>query len=1001
MRPATICLAFILTWGLAASASGHFSPESLEVFQVSTEVTDDKARPSVASDAAGNFVAVWTSKDVFRSDTVILARRYDAQGKPLGDVFQVSTRPGDQSNAVVASDGDGNFVVAWAGLDGSTTRILARCYDRHGIPLGDEIEVHAQNRGTFLAVARAASSDFFVVWTDSDSSDTGIFARPYDPFGLPRSDAFQVNTEESGFQHSPAVAADATGNFAVVWEGMDEDLQGIFARRYDRDANPLGDEFRVNTLTTGIQSQPAVASDPDGNLVVAWTAERFDGYARGTFAQLYDRHGQPVGSELRVDSSFGGKDPAVARDAVGNFLILWSAWGQLLGRHFSASGTPQGDDFRLYLESSAFQWGSAVAAAAAGTFAVVYAQRLPSYVDYHVFGRLLPPEARGGTFHVSERLINRIEDDTTATVTVWRTGGSAGEVSVDYLTVDGTAAAHQDYVPIAGTLTFADGDWTPKEVQVPILEDDVVEGNENLAVQLVNPVGDAYLIAPTAAEIAIFDDDFGPPGVGPEAVGPAFAPGDEAASDRRAPAVAAAASGEVVIVWESRDEEGTELGIFGRLYDAQGAPKGPAFRISTAAGTEPAVAVDAEGSFFAAWRQPGSLRGRRFNPAGVPLGDEFEIAADFSEPGVYVEGRVHYPKVARLGGGLDVVVWHVNVSGPHGGGVSIYAQLFDGSGAPLGDAILFFGNAPWLSEAAVAADQAGNFVIAGGLDNIYARRYDATGQPQGERFQVDDERDWFGPARMAMDAAGNFVIVWEQHDGIWTDIFGRRYAHDGTSLGEPFRVNRTQANDQKWPSVAMDAAGNFVVVWESLDQDGSGNGIFGQRFDAQGREVGGEFLINTATANDQQHPVVASDPLGNLVVVWESEQADGRFDIVAQRYAPWTCQADATTLCLGGGRFALRVHWQDFVGNAGQGHPGTLTVDTGTFWFFDDANIELVVKVLDGTALNGHYWVFYGALSNVEYTITVTDTATGEAKIYFNPLEQFASSGDTRAFPDD
>jgi len=68
------------------------------------------------------------------------------------------------------------------------------------------------------------------------------------------------------------------------------------------------------------------------------------------------------------------------------------------------------------------------------------------------------------------------------------------------------------------------------------------------------------------------------------------------------------------------------------------------------------------------------------------------------------------------------------------------------------------------------------------------------------------------------------------------------------------------------------------------------------------------------------------------------------------------------------------------------------------FWFFDDANVELILKVLDGRAINVHFWVFYGALSNVAYTINVTDTDTGQTKQYQNPLGQFCSVGDTTAF---
>ena len=110
------------------------------------------------------------------------------------------------------------------------------------------------------------------------------------------------------------------------------------------------------------------------------------------------------------------------------------------------------------------------------------------------------------------------------------------------------------------------------------------------------------------------------------------------------------------------------------------------------------------------------------------------------------------------------------------------------------------------------------------------------------------------------------------------------------------------------------------------------------------------------------------------------------------------CQPSATTLCLNQGRFRVDVTWHDFQGNTGLGQAVALTADTGYFWFFDPGNVELVVKVLDGLGVNGHHWVFYGALSSVEYNLTVTDTVTGLTRHYFNPLNQLASVGDTRGF---
>lgn len=113
---------------------------------------------------------------------------------------------------------------------------------------------------------------------------------------------------------------------------------------------------------------------------------------------------------------------------------------------------------------------------------------------------------------------------------------------------------------------------------------------------------------------------------------------------------------------------------------------------------------------------------------------------------------------------------------------------------------------------------------------------------------------------------------------------------------------------------------------------------------------------------------------------------------------PTVCTPGDERLCLSGGRFQVEVTWQDFAGNTGRGTAVPLTTDTGYFWFFDAANVELTLKVLDGRGVNGHHWVFYGALSSVEYVVTVTDTETGVVKTYLNPSGILASVADTSAF---
>jgi hypothetical protein len=105
------------------------------------------------------------------------------------------------------------------------------------------------------------------------------------------------------------------------------------------------------------------------------------------------------------------------------------------------------------------------------------------------------------------------------------------------------------------------------------------------------------------------------------------------------------------------------------------------------------------------------------------------------------------------------------------------------------------------------------------------------------------------------------------------------------------------------------------------------------------------------------------------------------------------------TLCLLGGRLRVEVDWHDqHNGGSGTGKAVPGTDKSGFFWFFNPDNLELVVKALDGTTVNGHLWVFYGALSDVEYTITVTDTTTGAAVPYHNPPGEICGGADTEAF---
>lgn len=119
--------------------------------------------------------------------------------------------------------------------------------------------------------------------------------------------------------------------------------------------------------------------------------------------------------------------------------------------------------------------------------------------------------------------------------------------------------------------------------------------------------------------------------------------------------------------------------------------------------------------------------------------------------------------------------------------------------------------------------------------------------------------------------------------------------------------------------------------------------------------------------------------------------------------------SDTTSLYIsdapGDSRFKVNVAWNTVQGGglSGNGNPIPLSSlgipRGGLFWFFSADNPEVVVKVLNGCSVNGAYWVFYVAGTNVGMTTTVTDTKTGRVKTYRNPdLTQAAPVQDTSAF---
>ena len=170
---------------------------------------------------------------------------------------------------------------------------------------------------------------------------------------------------------------------------------------------------------------------------------------------------------------------------------------------------------------------------------------------------------------------------------------------------------------------------------------------------------------------------------------------------------------------------------------------------------------------------------------------------------------------------------------------------------------------------------------------VFAQRFDDAGAASGSEFQVNTATsgDQDRPS-VATLSRGGFVVAWESkdQDGDKEGIFAQRFDADGSSAGSEIQVNTTTADDQKEPAVAELGGVGFVVTWESKNQDGDGKGIFAQVFDVDGVKVGSEIQVNTTTSKDQDKPAVAELSEGGFVITWESKDQDGDGEgIFAQR----------------------------------------------------------------------------------------------------------------------
>lgn len=482
---------------------------------------------------------------------------------------------------------------------------------------------------------------------------------------------------------------------------------------------------------------------------------------------------------------------------------------------------------------------------------------------------------------------------------------------------------------------------------------------------------------------------------------------------------------------------------------AQSLMAGPEIQIALAGffrhdGISPSIAAGPDGGFLASWHEAG-INVRGFSPADVPRGNVRKLNRTFGMQivalgpdrfvGVWADDSddssvwgqlvdaagapagaplelariARSPVVAATPSGGFLVAWQHN-EGPVGSPILHLARRFDGQGQPVGDEI-GLGSFDRIGDLTVLPD--GGLAVAWPRDldlgpgnrttEIHVRAFRADGSPAGPETIVSAGADnplW--KPRVAADSSGRFVVAWTEYptpQGY--QVLAQRFSPTGEPLGPAIQVDEERGWIAYLGDVAVRPNGSFLVSWGRTsavtgnEPDVSGD-VLARVFDAAGAPLGPTFLVHASEEGAQHEGEVAATADG-WIVSWK-QSFDARAGIYARRFA-LSCGGSGAALCLNGHRFRATVSWRvPSTGAQGAGVPIPQTSDSGAFWFFAPANYELAVKVLDGRSVNGHFWVFYASLTNVEFDLTVTDTLSGEQRTYHNPAGTMASRADTLAF---
>jgi hypothetical protein len=358
---------------IAAPAAAAAQPTPGRLFRFSSCFTCSQHNPTVAGNAAGDFLGTWLEPRNVISEGVF-SRVFNAKLTPFGNDFEVAPgAPGDppQFDGAAVADSQGNFVVAWASQADGQSVILAQHFDPQGNPLGAEIEVASDpgsGPGTPSdskpAIAAAPGGGFVVAWVslvtgDDPPGPPRVMARRFDATGAASGPAVQLSTS-AALTDRPSLCVSSTGRVHVAWTFTDELLPfqaspvGVVVRRLSPAGVPIGPEQVVSPAVDS-ESSLAIACGRGNTYVVAWqTAQAPAVSGSDIVVRRFTRLGRAVGTPFVLNQLVDQDqmNPALAVDSSGAFVAVWegnpAGVHNVRGRRFAGDLTPLSNEFAVY-----------------------------------------------------------------------------------------------------------------------------------------------------------------------------------------------------------------------------------------------------------------------------------------------------------------------------------------------------------------------------------------------------------------------------------------------------------------------------------------------------------------------------------------------------------------------------------------------------------------------------------------------------------------------------